>query len=460
MATTNIFSIRGSKGRSVICSLTERTEYIKNPEKTENGALVYAYGCTPQLVAAEFALSKRQYALRTGRKEPGVIAYHIRQSFKPGEITPEEANRVGRELAERFLKGRHAYIVCTHVDKKHIHSHIIFNSTTLDGTAKFRDFLGSGRALGRLSDLICLEHNLSIIANPQRYTHPTYGKWLGEKKPPSHRDVLRADIDAALARKPKSFDELLQFLCENGYRVSVGKNVTLYKDGQKGIRLHTLGDGYSEAELRAVIEGKATHTPRGKRGRASLLIDIEAKLAAGKGGGYERWAKVFNVKQMAKTLLYLQEHGIKSRAELTARADAASEKLSAAKGRIAALDARIAEVNELRGQIIAYAKTREIFAEYKSSRYSRKFYDAHADEIEQHREAKRYFNAHGIIEKLPKVKSLNAEFDKLVAEKREAYADYRALRDEHRELLVHRYNVEVFLGEGKSTTDRRNRGER
>lgn len=459
MAVTRIIPIRGSKGRSVIRSLTERTDYIKNPEKTENGALVYAHGCTPQLVAAEFVLSKRQYTQRTGRKEPGVIAYHIRQSFKPGEITPEEANRVGRELAERFLKGKHAYIVCTHVDKKHIHSHIIFNSTTLDGTAKFRDFLGSGRALGRLSDLICLEHNLSVIANPQRYTHPTYDKWLGDKKPPSHRDVLRADIDAALARKPKSFDELLQFLCENGYRVSVGKSVTFYKDGQKGIRLHTLGEGYSEAELRAVIGGSSTHTPRRKRENANLLIDIEAKLAAGKSGGYAQWAKIFNVKQVAKTLLYLQEHGIKSRAELTARADAASEKLSTAKERIAVLDARIAEVNELRGQIIAYAKTREVFAEYKASRYSCKFYDAYADEIERHREAKRYFNEHNLT-RLPKVKDLNAEFSALVAEKRAAYADYRTLRYEQRELLIHRYNVETFLGEEKSNPDRRARGER
>ena len=459
MAVTRIIPIRGSKGQSVIKALTERTDYVKNPDKTENGALVYAHGCTPQLVAAEFALSKRQYAQRTGRKEPGVIAYHIRQSFKPGEVTPEEANRVGRELAERFLKGKHAYIVCTHTDKRHIHNHIIFNSTTIDGAAKFRDFLGSGRAVGRLSDLICLEHNLSVIQSPQRYTHPTYDKWLGDKKTPSRRDLLRADIDAALARKPNSFDELLHFVRENGYRVSVGKNVIFYKDGQKGIRLHTLGEGYSEAELRAAITGKATHTPRGKRGRASLLIDIEAKLAEGKGGGYERWAKVFNVKQMAKTLLYLQEHGIKSCEELSARADAASEKLSAAKERIAALDARITEVNELRGQIISYAKTREVFAEYKSSRYSRKFYDAHADEIEQHREAKRCFNERNLT-RLPKVKDLNAEFSALVAEKRAAYADYRAIRDEHRELLVHRHNVETFLGEEKSTTDRRSRGER
>ena len=388
-----------------------------------------------------------------------MIAYHIRQSFKPGEITPEEANIVGRELAERFLKGRHAYIVCTHTDKRHIHNHIIFNSTTLDGTAKFRNFLGSGRAVGRLSDLICLEHNLSVIANPRRYTHPTYDKWLGEKKQPSHRDVLRAAIDNALARKPKTFEDLLQFVRENGYGVSENRCITFYKGGQTGIKLRTPGAGYSEAELRDVIAGRATHNPRGKRERASLLIDIEAKLAVGKGSGYAQWAKVFNVKQMAKTLLYLQEHGITGREELNTRADAASEKLSALNDRIKKIDTRIAETTELHGQIVTYAKTRKTFDEYKASRYSRKFFDAHADEIEQHRAAKRYFNAHG-IEKLPKIKTLNAEFDTLVAEKRVAYAEYRAIRDEQRELLVHRHNVEMFLGEEKSSDARRDRGER
>ena len=459
MAATRLISIRGSKGKSVIRSLTERTDYVRNPEKTENGSLVCAYGCTPQLVAAEFALSKRLYAQRTGSKAPGVLAYHIRQSFKPGEITPEEANRVGRELAERFLKGKHAYIVCTHTDKKHIHSHIIFNSTTIDGTAKFRNFLGSGRAVARLSDLICLEHNLSVIQNPRRYTHSTYGKWLGENKQPSHRDILRAAIDDALAQKPKTFDELIQLVRGSGYRVSEGRSVTFYKDGQKGIKLHTLGAGYSEAELRDVIAGKAAHNPRGKREGAGLLVDIQAKLAAGKGGGYERWAKTFNVKQMAKTMLYLQEYGIKGREELAARADAASEKLAAVNGRIKALDARLAEVNELRGQIISYARTRKAFAEYKASRYSCSFFNEHADAIEQHRAAKRYFTSHG-IEKLPKVKDLNAEFDALVSEKRAAYAEYRAVRDEQRELLVHRHNVETFLGDGKTSDALRDRGER
>ena len=211
--------------------------------------------------------------------------------------------------------------------------------------------------------------------------------------------------------------------------------------------------------MRDVIAGKAAHVPRGKREDVSLLIDIEAKLAAGKGGGYAQWAKVFNVKQMAKTLLYLQEHGIKNREELNTRADAASEKLAAVNERIKAIDAQVKEISELRGQIVAYAKTRKIFDEYKASRYSRRFYDEHENDIEQHRAAKRYFSEHG-IEKLPKMKDLNAEFDKLAAEKRAAYAEYRAIRDEHRELLVHRHNVETFLGEEKPAASHQDRGER
>ena len=396
---------------------------------------------------------------RTGRKAPGVIAYHIRQSFKPGEITPEEANIVGRELAERFLKGKHAYIVCTHTDRRHIHNHIIFNSTALNNAAKFNNYFNTSRAVARLSDLICLERNLSVISNPGRGTNTSYGHWLGDKKQPSHRDVLRAAIDDALARKPKTFDELIRLVRESGYRVSEGKSVTFYKPRQKGIKLHTLGAGYSEAELRAVIEGKAAHNPRGKRERVNLLIDIEARLAAGKGGGYAQWAKVFNIKQMAKTLLYLQEHGIKGREELNARADAASEKLAAVNERIKAIDAQIKEIAELRGQIVTYAKTRKTFDGYKASRYSRKFFDAHADEIEQHRTAKRYFSEH-CTGKLPKMKDLNAEFEKLATEKRAAYAEYRAIRDEHRDLLVHRHNVETFLGEEKPAASHQDRGER
>ncbi len=169
MATTRIISMHVNKGKTIAQCLTDRTDYVKNPEKTAKGELISVYACDPHTADAEFLFAKRQYKSITGREQRNdVIAYQVRQSFKPGEITPEEANRVGYEFASRFLKGKHAFIVATHIDRKHIHNHIVWNSTTLDCTHKFRDFLGSGRAVARLSDSICLEHRLSVIENPKR----------------------------------------------------------------------------------------------------------------------------------------------------------------------------------------------------------------------------------------------------------------------------------------------------
>ena len=217
-----------------------------------------------------------------------MIAYQVRQSFKPGEITPEDANRVGYEFAERFLKGRHAFFVATHTDKKHIHNHIIWNSTTLDCKHKFRDFLGSGRAVARLSDAICTEHRLSVIADPKRGKNH-YGKWLGDNAKPTHRELLCGLIDAALLQKPDSFDALLKLLRDSGCEVRRrGNTLSLRHPGKKGfVRLSSI-NGYSEDELRAVLAGEKEHTPRKKRTQATqkkdtLLIDIEAKLQAGKG---------------------------------------------------------------------------------------------------------------------------------------------------------------------------------
>ncbi len=159
LAATRLIALHKNKGKSVAACLKSRTDYAQNPDKTQQGELVSSYECSPLTVDEEFMLSKRQYELATGRRQKSdVIAYQIRQSFKPGEITAEEANKVGYELAERFLKGKHAFIVATHTDRAHVHNHIIYNSTALDGTRKFRDFLLSGLAVQRLSDLICLEH--------------------------------------------------------------------------------------------------------------------------------------------------------------------------------------------------------------------------------------------------------------------------------------------------------------
>ena len=176
-----------NKGKTLSQCISDRTDYAINPDKTNNGELISSYACDHRSLDAEFALAKRQYRHFTGKEEKNdVIAYQVRQSFKPGEVTPEKANQIGYDFASRFLKGKHAFIVCTHIDKAHIHNHIIWNSTTLDCKRKFRNFYGSARAVARLSDLICTEHQLSVIQNPQR-GGTSYSKWKGFKGKPFQR---------------------------------------------------------------------------------------------------------------------------------------------------------------------------------------------------------------------------------------------------------------------------------
>ena len=171
-----------NKGKSLAQCIKNRIDYAINPDKTENGKYISSYGCNPETIQGEFLLSKSIYANKTGREQKNnVIAYQIRQSFKPGEVTPQKANDIGYKLAMKFTKGNYAFIVATHIDKSHIHNHIIFNSTSLDCNKKFRDFLGSGKAIRKISDYICIENGLSIIENPKK-TKSNYGKWLGNKK--------------------------------------------------------------------------------------------------------------------------------------------------------------------------------------------------------------------------------------------------------------------------------------
>ncbi len=261
--------------------LRDRTEYAKNPLKTAGGELISSFECSPETVDAEFALAKREYRALTGRtQERDVIAYQVRRSFRPGEVTPEEANRIGYELAARFLKGQHAFIVATHVDKTHVHNHIIWNSTTLDCTRKFRDFIGSGMAIRRLSDLICMEHHLSVVAVPKG-SGKSYDKWLGDQAKPTHRELLRQAIDDAMEQKPQDFGALLKLLQSAGWEVKRGKHAALRGPGEKRFkRIDSLGEGYDEATLRAVIAGERAHCPRKRtapakeQSRVSLLIDI------------------------------------------------------------------------------------------------------------------------------------------------------------------------------------------
>ena len=457
MAATRLIALHKNKGKSVAACLKSRTDYAKNPDKTNKGELVSSYECSPLTADEEFMLSKRQYEFVTGRiQKNDVIAYQIRQSFKPGEITAEEANKVGYELAMRFTKGKYAFIVATHTDREHIHNHIIYNSTALDSTRKFRDFLLSGLAVQRLSDLICLEHQLSVIE-----IKPYRERQKRTLYPPreSNRDKLCAVIDNILLNeRPANFEGFLQKLEQQGYEIKRGKYTSVKGARQKRfIRLKTLGAGYSEDEIKAVIAGKAEHRPHQKQPPKEqpfqLLVDIQAKLAEGKGGGYERWAKKHNLKEMSKTLIFLQEQKIGSADELKERADAALSRYHKLGDSIKAAEKRMAEIAVLRAHIVNYAKTRPVYDAYRKSGYSSKFLEAHREEVTLHKTAKAAFNESG-LKKLPKVKDLNAEYSALLTKKKALYPEYRKTRDEMQEIVKAQKNVELFFAEEKDSKEK------
>lgn len=450
MAATRLIALHINKGKTVAQCLADRTDYSQNAAKTNDGEFISSYECDPKTADEEFLLTKRQYQHITGRQQKhDVIAYQIRQSFKPGEITPEEANQVGYELAMRFTKGKYAFLVATHIDKAHIHNHIIFNSTSIDGTRKFKNFFLSGLAVQRLSDLICVEHGLSIIS-PKPYRERQKRTEYPKKR--SQRDELCAAIDQALRQKPKDFDILVQLLAEMGYEFKDGKQKAFRGKNQKRfIRLRSLGEGYSEDELRAVISGKSLHKAKNTSRQVhaqrqfNMLIDIEAKLAEGKSGGYERWAKKFNRKEAAKTVCLLKEKGIGDYGELKALTERLSSRFSELSDSIKASEKRMAEIQVLRTHIINYSKTRNVYIEYRKAGYSKKFFEEHREGIQLHKAAKEAFNQLGVT-KLPKVKDLNEEFHQLLTEKKKNYAEYRQVKKDLQEYLIAKQTVENILG--------------
>ena len=452
MATTNLIPLHPGKDGRMDKAIYRVIGYVENPNKTRNGDLITGYECDPHTAAGGFALDKKKYLMRTGRVRGGddVIGYHLRQSFAPGEITPEEANRLGYELAMRFTKGDHAFIVATHTDRQHIHNHIIFSAVNLDCDRKFRDFQGSKKALGRLSDLICLENGYSVIEHPKPHGK-RYNKWLGENYKRSQRDELREAIDVAMIEKPDCLDALLKLLKEMGWEIKQGKHISLRKPGQQRFkRMDSLGDQYSEDALAAICKGSRCHTPkRNYRGlprqneRLTMLSDIQTRMHQGRGPGYERWSKVFYLKQMAKTMLYLSENDL-DYGSLVKQGEEAVTQTNTLLAQINANDQRMKEISELKRHITNYVKTREVYIKYREAGYSKKFAAAHADDLSLHKAAKAYFDTLG-TKKLPSIKSLSAEYDDLIKKNKRLYGAYHKARDQMQQSLTAKANLDLML---------------
>ena len=377
-----------------------------------------------------------------------MIAYQIRQSFRPGEITPEEANEIGYELAMRFTKGKHAFLVATHIDRAHVHNHIIYNSTTLDCLHKYRDFKHSGLAVQRLSDIICLEHGKSII-QPKPYKERT--KRTDYPKRPCHRNNIRAAIDGALLKKPKDFEELITLLVAAGFEFKDGKQPALRgKNSDRFIRFCSLGEGYTVENLKAVLAGEERHSAKNQRAQTNrhpldLPINIQEKLSAGKGAGYERWAKVYNLKAAAKAILFLQESEIQTMEQLREKTEDITNHGHELLASVKESEKKLAEISALRKHIINYAKTRETYVAYRKTGYSRKFFETHREKLTIHKAAKEAFDHLG-IKKIPKIKELNAEYAKILKSKKKVYAEYRKVRAEMQNYQIALKIAEACVG--------------
>lgn len=465
MATTWLKPLHVNKGKSIAKTLELRTDYAENPDKTKGGELVVGYACDPRSADEEFLLSKHEYEYLTGRDQGkrNILAYHMRQAFKPGEITPQEALEVGHELALRFTKGAHAFIVAVHTDRKHVHCHIVFNSTSLDCQRKFKNFWGSSFAIRRLSDLICAEHGLSVIENPKPSKGKNYGQWLGDEKKPTYSDIIKSKIDD-IAPTCSTFEDFIAALRAAGFivndsrkNISVCAPATEFLPAQKRpTRLNSLQGDYTEAAIRArlgiarIITGSSDS---GVHTRVSLLVDIQAKIREGKGDGYAQWAKIFNLKQAAKTLIFLQENGIDSYEDLKKKSSSASGEFATLTAKIKDIEVRQKKVSELQKYIGQYGKTRDVYAKYKASGWSRVFYDEHAADIILHRAAKKYFDGLG-LKKLPSINQLKQEYATLAAEKKKLYSGYHELKDNSRALAVAKGNADRILGITPDTQNR------
>lgn len=456
MATTRFIPMHISKGQTIAQSLKDRFDYGRNPDKTKGGEFITAYECDPVTADVEFTLAKAKYKAITGREQKAdadVITYQMRQSFEPGEITPEEANRIGYELGMRWTKGRHAFIVTTHIDKSHIHNHIYYNSTSLDYTRKFRNFWGSSFALRRVSDRLCLENGLSIVKNPKPHSktkYKNYGQWQeGREKPLNFQEKLRLAIDNALAERPADFTAFLSLLEAAGYEVKQQRGAVSFRtSGQERftrLRASTLGEDYTAEAIQAAISGSRKLPGQPVR-KVNLLVDIQAKLKAGKGPGYERWAKIFNLKQMTAALAYLQDNGLMEYEQLAKKAAVTTERFHTLAEQIKSTEAALNTNAELKGAIVKYARTRPVFEAYKAAKYSKKFLAEHEADIEIYRAVRADFQRLLDGAKLPRMETLKEESHKLIEQKKRLYASYREAKKDMQEVMAAKANIDYLLG--------------
>lgn len=430
-----------TKIKPVKSTLSKALDYIENPDKTDGKMLISSFGCSYETADIEFGYTLSQ-ALDKGNN----LAFHLIQSFAPGEVDYEKAHEIGKQLADAVTKGQHEYVVTTHIDKGHIHNHIIFCAVNFVDHHKYNSNKRSYYGIRNMSDKLCRENGLSVVVPGKGSKGKSYAEYQAEKTGTSWKGKLKIAVDA-LIPQVSSFEELLQRLQAAGYEIKPGKYVSCRAPGQERFtRLKTLGADYTEEAIRERIAGrraKAAKAPGEQRG-VSLLIDIENSIKAAQSKGYEQWAKIHNLKQAAKTMNFLTEHKIEQYADLVSQIEEMAAESGQAADALKNAEKRLADMAVLIKNVSTYQKTKPVYDAYRKARNREKYRAGQEQAIILHEAAARSLKASGIA-KLPNLAALQSEYEALQAQKEALYADYGKLKKKVREYDIIKQNIDSIL---------------
>ena len=430
-----------TKIKPVKSTLKKALDYIQNPDKTDGKMLVSSFGCSPETADIEFAFTIAQ-ALDRGNN----LAHHLIQSFEPGEVDYQKAHEIGKQLADAVTKGQYEYVLTTHIDKGHVHNHIIFCAVNFVDYHKYNSNKRSYYGIRSMSDRLCRENGLSVVVPQKGGKGKSYAEYLAEKTGTSWKGKLKIAVDG-LIPQVSSFEELLSRLQAAGYEIKPGKYVSCRAPGQERFtRLKTLGADYTEEAIRERIEGRRTRTakaPKAERG-VSLLIDIENSIKAAQSRGYEQWAKIHNLKQAAKTLNFLTEHQISRYEDLTAKITEIQTESDKAGDALKEVEKRLADMAVLIKNVSTFQKTKPAYDTYRKARNKERYRAAHEGTVILHEAAAKALKAAG-ISKLPNLAALQTEYEKLQEQKEALRADYGKLKKQVREYDVIKQNIDSIL---------------
>lgn len=437
MAVTKIKAIRGTLSKAIA--------YILNPEKTDEKLLVSSYGCASETAAREFEWT-RKIAEQKGMNPVRIIARHVIQSFEVGEVTPELAHEIGKQFADEILGGKYEYVLTTHIDKDHVHNHLIFNAVDFVDYHAYKSYKRIYYDMREVSDRLCKENGLSVIP-PSQNKGMGYKEYTEAKRGTSWKQKLKQTIDR-LVITAKDYDDFLRLMQEAGYEIKTGKYISFRAEGQERFtRSKTIGENYTEERIKERIAGR---TPRRSQRQTmpkgiSLIGDIQERIRLIDSKGYEHKAKLTILKEAARTLNYLTENNLLQYADLEKKVEDIHSSYDRTGKELKGVEARLREVQPLIKNISNYQRLKPVYDAFQKAKDKPGFKAKHEAELVIFEAARSTLLAMQGDEKLPSLKTLKAEQAQLFEEQERLYAERNRLKKEAKQIETIKSNVDTFL---------------